>query len=313
MKNNKLLLIALLATFLLADPQEFDVNMHIDITEEAVNACIETQLFPHPIQASIGDFISGEINTPHVTFTQGLATATIGVTIEYESAGQIITFTYDYTFPISFNTVDISIQGIIADLENVPNIIQNTENIPQWIKDLLINEFEALDLLAYPNALIDLLNEQLPTYYDIDIQNFGISFFEYLDDKVRINLVFNFEASVPWVRCKVRKVNSNQFQYKFYANAEMTVTRLRSYILLGAEMYENEYDMNIPQSEGTDYIYSAVGNVYGPGNISTNNIIYIVAYFENENGLLGRAEFHLYFLEFPTNGWAVMATDQALF
>jgi len=160
--------------------EQYTVNLYFELHEEALSELFKTQVFPHPVGYHGNDQYDIYLWNSSVDIEPGVVDFNFTITADAMINGVQLQYDYPLTIPLNFPQVDVSITGIISLIEGIPALI-NTMDGHQWIKDIIITEYEALELIVYPNELLEAANEDIPDALDITIGNFGFNWMADLD------------------------------------------------------------------------------------------------------------------------------------
>lgn len=206
-------------TFSLVQGETFNITFEFNQSEAALNTLFRAHVFPHPIGVYGDNDYNIYLWEPSVNIESNSVIFNFTVFADITIGSETIQYIFPFSLPLEIPTGELSIQGLITQLEGIPDVI-NALNGPQWVKDIIITEYEDLELLLYPNSLLEAANENIPENWDININDFGITpsidgdiltftlFTEILSNPLTLitqyyagyaNITFQFNPNVPVV------------------------------------------------------------------------------------------------------------------
>lgn len=232
-----------------------------DLTEIGINRFIATQSFP-PVSGTFpGTNITytASISRPYVTVRNGSMRANFTI---YVSTSE----NNNYVIPVSpYLTIDLSyiyLTDIRAWMINFPTLI-NGLNIPQMIKDMIIEKYNTMNLVIYPGKILDEANNFVPPYLNIWISDFIIGF-QCMDRVMRLNLGVEVNAEPQYFHCQWMKRGVGQLSLRFYGGVKTTLKTFQ--VVVGEDHYIYDVNMNIEKGEWTPQIdhteYACVCNFF---------------------------------------------------
>lgn len=146
--------------------------VHYQLTSEAINRYLVSQTYPTLSGSISGYTYSISITKPFVQLNPN--SATVQFTIQANTSIGNYIFTVQPTFSIP--NLSISLSQITAAIQQFDGIINARTDIPSWLKPIIINGYNNLNLMVYPSKLLDYANAQLPIWADIQVTDISISF-----------------------------------------------------------------------------------------------------------------------------------------
>lgn len=191
------------------------IYAHALITELGINRFIATQSFPPLTGTFPGTNITYtvSISRPYVTLRQNSfrANFTIYVTTSENN---------NYVIPVNPNLrLDpqfVTLSEIKAFLENFPALIQAL-SIPQMIKDMIIERYNSLNLVIYPNKILEAANQLVPSYFNIVITDIGGGY-QILDRKLRLNFSVTVNSEPPHFIVQRNTSNDGIVRFRILSN-----------------------------------------------------------------------------------------------
>jgi hypothetical protein len=158
--------------------------------------------------------------------------------------------------PSIYVNYELSTDDITAFLENFPNYINaNFPQIPQWIRDKIIEHYNSLQLTMYPAKILDYAESYIPDFLDIEVSNIIFSV-QSLPSKLQIVISFVVTGIAP----DYKGYTYNRQYAKITSNVRVDIKRLILLSGIGEIYYEFNGTMPI-QKDG-----EAVFNVYHSQN-----------------------------------------------
>jgi len=190
------LLLVMSSSFLLGEVQETTVSIEFQVTEDALNSGIRTQVFPRPVGVYSGENYLVQLEIPTFSAGDNSVSFSFDITGTYTDANVPISFSYTIVEPdIEFHG-SVSTLGVIATLEGISTEI-NSWSIPAWLKTIVIAAYEGLDLEVYPMTVIEISNDAVPDYYAIDVVDIPVITWDSDPGVVKFTLGAEFEYEEP--------------------------------------------------------------------------------------------------------------------
>ncbi len=134
--------------------QDRNISADLQINASAINRYIASQTFPTLSGTASGYSYSISITTPVVQLSTN--SATVQFTIMANTSAGNYSYTVQPTFTIP--NLSVSLSQIIAVIQSFDNIINNRSDIPSWLKPIIINGYNNLNLMVYPSKILDYAN-----------------------------------------------------------------------------------------------------------------------------------------------------------
>ncbi len=199
---------------------QYSVNLYFEQTEEALSTLFKTQVFPHPLGDHDGDDYDIYLWNPSVDIEPGIVNFSFTIYADVVIAGIPIHYEYPFILPLNIPAGELSVSGIISYLEGIPDQINDMEG-QQWIKDIIIAEYEGLELTVYPNSLLEDATSTIPDFIDVSEIDFGLSF-DILSDKLQFTITLEYTVNAPWFEVWYNEY-ADTFAIKFKSNVEREV------------------------------------------------------------------------------------------
>jgi len=248
------------------------INMSVDIAEIAINRFIATQNFP-PVSGTFPNTnitYTAWISRPFVTLRANHFRANFTIYVQTsEPAFYVIPVNPDLRLDPAF----VTLSEVRAWLENFPALI-NSLNIPQMIKDMIIQQYNNLNVIIYPNRLLDMANNLIPQYLNIWITDMGGGY-AISNRALRLNFSITVNAEPPFFAFQSLTVPEGLFQFKGHSNVKTILHEVRLYGLNGKE-WQHVYDIDIEKDT-----WSGVVNT---GQYLSYSVYFFYAYFRSPYG-----------------------------
>lgn len=247
------------------------VSMNFDLYQNAANNIIAMEgNFPLIYSGNVGgNSYYFELEQPTVEFNQNFMKMVALLRINTTPTGY---FELEIQ-PSIYVNYELSTDNVTAFLEYFPNYINtNFPQIPQWVKDKIIEHYQSLQLTMYPAKILDYAESYVPDFLAIEVSNISFSI-QSLPGKLQIGISFIVTGIAPNYQC----YTFNKTYAKITSNVRVAVKRLTLMISTG-EIY---YDFNgtMPIQKGGE----AVFNIYNPNNwINAQNGRIIRVLFESD-------------------------------
>lgn len=146
------------------------VSMNFDLYQNAANNIIAIEgNFPLIYSGNVGgNSYYFELEQPTVEFNQNFMKMIALLRINTTPTGYLEL----ELRPSIYVNYEISTDNVTAFLENFPNYINNNfPQIPQWVKDKIIEHYQSLQLTMYPAKILDYAESYIPNFLDIEVSN----------------------------------------------------------------------------------------------------------------------------------------------
>ncbi len=276
----KIALSVMLCTLVTAE--SFTVNLSFEQPEDALNTLLSTQVFPNPVGQYNGDDYNIYLWYPTVDIESGSVTFTCTIFADLVIGGVDFQYSYPLSFSLTFPSVDVSTSDITALITGISSQISSMDG-PQWVKDIIINTYEGLELTAYPDYLLDVSSDLIPDYLDIEITNIGFSYVANTDVLV-FTLYFTMDSEPISIQCYTRTGDPRYYyyRYKVYNNSDYPIT-LHGYYITTTNGTYITYDYNVQQTIAAND--NGEFSIYlGDAGVDLRYTWKLQLYFGTENG-----------------------------
>lgn len=207
----------------------YNIPVDIEISEDAINLFLLKQHgeLGGATSASYtyqGVEFTAELLPPRIDLKANAATTYLELTTEvsWENSSVLVTFSYYISFNIT-GTDDLSVAIIIG---NVRSSIQNT-SLPDPVKTFILDEFDDLNLQAYPDKIVEKLNQdQVIEEHPVEFTSFQDSF-SISENALNITVTFGLQAEEPEIELMLTSSNQLKCRINFKAEfKEMIITYL---------------------------------------------------------------------------------------
>ncbi|BDQ02993.1 hypothetical protein [Ignavibacterium sp.] len=251
MKKIMLLIVILCCSSLLA---QRTVSMNFDLYQNAANNIIATEgNFPLIYSGNVGgNSYYFELEQPTVEFNQNYMKMVAILKINTTVTGY---FEIEIQ-PSIYVNYELSTDDITAFLENFPTYINtNFPQIPQWVRDKIIEHYNSLQLTMYPAKILDYAESYVPDFIDVEVSNI---IFSVQSQPSKLHIAISFV--VTGISPDYKAYTYNRSYAKITSNVRVDIKRLILLSVLGDIYYEFNGTMPI-QKDG-----EAVFNVYNSNN-----------------------------------------------
>jgi hypothetical protein len=219
----------------------YDISLNFEVTESAMDQFIRLQLFPAPVgtytDGSNSYSYSISIFQPDIEVASGSVTFSSAIIASVTLLGNTVSYTYPISVPVSIPTDSISVNDIKGFLEDIPDEINNISTGPQWLKNIIIDAYEDLELSLYPEQFLEDINDQIPDDLDIVIEDIEFSWTA-LTEKLQITVSVPCSSRAPFVE-KVNSWDESSTQYKIQFRSNVFLR------ILNIEMYNSSLGQNV--------------------------------------------------------------------
>lgn len=250
---NKIALFYVLLGFLtqIALAGTHTISISFEQSESALNALIKTQVFPHPV----GIYVDGNneysydiyVWNPAIDIEPGIVTFTCTIYADLWLFDEEFHFQYPLSLSLDFPELDVSITGIITFLEGIPEQIENM-NGEEWLKDIIIDKYENLELVAYPNKLLNDVNDSIP--FDITFNTAGFTWTAE-DDLLRFSFYVNTTSNPLTIVSQYRKSGSESIAIRLMPNVPLILRGYKICKKISGQNPEWETDLNVALTPNT--------------------------------------------------------------
>jgi hypothetical protein len=228
----------ILLTFFLFSSSLFaqrTVSMNFDLYQNAANNIIAMEgSFPLIYSGNVGgNSYYFELEQPTVEFNQSFMKMIAILKINTTPTGYLELEIQ----PSIYVNYSLSTDNVTAFLQNFPTYINSTfSQIPQWIRDKIIEHYESLQLEMYPAKLLDYAESFIPNFLAIEVSNISFSI-QSLPGKLQIIIGFDVIGIQPSYQC----YTYNKTNVKITSNVRVDIKRLT---LISGATGETYYDFN---------------------------------------------------------------------
>ncbi len=210
----------------------YTISLYFEQTEDALSTLFRTQGFPHPLGNHDGDDYDIYLWNPAIDIEPGTVNFNFTIYADIVIAGTPIQYDYLFNIPLNIPSGELSITGIITFLEGIPAQINGMDG-PQWVKDIIIDEYEGLELTVYPNSLLEDANASIPELMDITVGDIAFTW-EASTDLLRFSLTVEVVGNSPWINGQWKEITGTaRYDVRFNSNVEEEVLFVGIYNILG--------------------------------------------------------------------------------
>jgi len=218
----------------------YTISLYFEQTEDALSTLFRTQVFPHPLGNHDGDAYDIYLWNPSIDIEPGVVNFNFEIYVDVVIAGMPIQYNYPFIIPLNIPSGELSITGIITFLEGIPTQINSMDG-PQWVKNIIIDEYEGLELTVYPNSLLEAANESIPNFVDVTVNNASYTW-EALSDLLQYSISIETIVNPPLITTEVwagifEDPNDDYYSFRFNTNVRNTVIQIVDYICCGNSAY----------------------------------------------------------------------------
>lgn len=212
------------------------ISIDLELTSDGINRYIAGQTFPTLNgTAPGGQTYTITISPPLVQFSPGSAK----VQFTIKAITSVGTFSYTVEPTILIPSTSISTSQVNAFLQGFDGLINSIEEIPSWLKPIIINGYNNLNLVVYPSKLIDYANSMIPDYLKIQVVDISFSWAA-LEGKLKFTLAVVVEGSPGIYTAEWLKPGPYEIRFRFGADVASNVKMVRFYALNGSEIWRND-------------------------------------------------------------------------
>jgi hypothetical protein len=169
-----------------------------EVDESAVNGFIAIQYsqpsFPREFSGSIGGFTYRLLlGQPRVEFVPNF----MRMRAHLRAETNIGNFDWDISPSIYINN-SISLEDVVALLQDFPQYVNTyLANAPQWLRDVIIQHYQNLNLIVYPGKILEFAESYVPPELAIQVSNVGLDPIVSLQGKVSITAFLTVRGIPP--------------------------------------------------------------------------------------------------------------------
>lgn len=250
------------------------VSVPIEIDEGVANLALVRQYERAGIPTSVSGTTAGisytiDLGLPEVDFRSNGAS----VSLQFDIASSIGNYGLSADVPISIQPLSVSVNQIIATLNNFPNVIQSVSGqlgIPTSIQNIIIAEYQNLELEMYPQSLLDSVNDvSFIAQRGISISDLGLSV-QFLTDRLKLTFSSDVVSAKPAIL-----FGADCSKLYIQSNIEVVLVDLFFYNYIGQRIY-NGAGVNISLSPG-------LNEVSNPGSFCPGSGRLVILAFETDD------------------------------
>jgi hypothetical protein len=248
-KLNGLILIFLIGTAVQAE--EYTVSLYFEMTESSLNTLFRTQVYPHPVGVHNGEAYEIMLWDPAIEVVPGEVRFHFTIHANVDVGEDVIQYDYPFIVPLAIPSGTLSVSGIFTFLEGIPDQINAMEG-PQWLKDIIIAEYEGLELTVYPNSLLEDANASIPGFIDVTVTDISFTG-QALTDLLRFTLSVDVTGNAPDIQGQWEDAD-DVYRVRFQSNIEIDVLFVGIYSLLGGSGENDEPGLTLNPGVWSDPI-----------------------------------------------------------
>ena len=224
--------------------QDRIISAEVQITATAINRFISAQTFP-TLNGTIREY------TYSITITKPIVqlnTNSASVQFIIQANTNVGNFTFNVQPIITIPNLSVSTAQIIAVLQGFDDLINSRSDIPEWLKPIIINGYNSLNLVAYPSKLIDYANESVPDFMDVQVTDISLSLIV-APGLLKFTLAATAHGTPPLFQIQWMLPQAHHLSFRFKGSVATTVNKVTIYDNNGYQMYRNE-NLNYPIIKG---------------------------------------------------------------
>lgn len=220
-----------------------------EVDESAVNGFVAIQYsspsFPREFSGTVGGFTYHlYLSQPTVEFVPNY----MRMHAHLRAETNIGNFEWDISPSIYIN-YSISLEDVVALIENFPQYVNTyLSDAPQWLRDVIIQHYQNLNLLVYPGKILEFAESYIPDFLAIEICNIGFDPIISMQDKVSITVFITAQGIPPAYPGYTRNRNF----FRIHSNVAVDVKRVTFYsAALGIVYWDWSGTVSIPKNGET--------------------------------------------------------------
>lgn len=274
---------ASMAFTLMAFSQQ-NITGTFEVDESAANAFIGIEYssgrLPHEFSGSVGGY------TYHLLLGQPLVeflTNFMRIRATLDAETNIGNFHWEIA-PSIYVNYSASLTDIKAFLENFPTYVNTyLANAPQWLRDVIIQHYQNLQLTMYPGKVLDFVESYVPEFLAIEVTNISGTT-QSLQGKLSISLTISTRGVSPYYPA----YTYNQQLLKITSNVRVTVKRIAFInVSAGWVFWEWSGSTVIPKNGEAQFSLLCFGQSCNQATTQSGRRFYVE--FESERGTFLRA------------------------
>lgn len=237
-----------LTTYFEIDQEAVNRILLIDYNRSAVHFSGSYQGFSYDLQ----------LETPEVRFTPGYmhlnATLTAGTSVG----------SFEWTLtPSIVVDYDVSLDDLRGVITAFDAWVQaNLTGAPAWLKDVVIQHYENLELTMYPSKILDYATSLIPGTVDIDVVDIDGFNIEAQEGKLQIGIHISVIGTPPYFTAETY----GKTQMKMSSNIDVTIDKVDMVLGLGQlSIFTDNTDRQIPANGSFTYNSSHGYDMTGQG------------------------------------------------
>jgi hypothetical protein len=226
-----LLAMCILALFLTPSrANEYSVSLYFEQSESALTSLFRAEAFPHPIGYHNGDHYDIYLWEPVIDIEPGVVNFIFTINADVVINGNSYTYQYPFTIPLIIPSVNISVSGVATILNGISDQIDSMEG-PQWVKDIIIDEYEGLSITTLPDQVLEDASSSIPDGIDVGVVDFACSF-EVIQDKLLYTITLSYDVTAPWFEGWYNEY-TDQISFRFKSNVRREIKYFTIYDIAG--------------------------------------------------------------------------------
>lgn len=217
----------ILSLFLtLSRANEYSVSLYFEQSESALTSLFRAEVFPHPIGNHDGDNYDIYLWEPVIDIEPGVVNFIFTINADVVINGNSYTYQYPFTVPLTVPSVNISVSGVATILNSISDQIDSMEG-PQWVKDIIINEYEGLSITTLPDQILDDASSSIPDGIDVGVVDFACSF-DVIQGKLQYTITLSYDVNSPWFEGWYNEY-TDQISFRFKSNVSREIKYFKIY------------------------------------------------------------------------------------
>lgn len=230
------LLALLISSFISTSAQSRTVSVDLNVTATGINRFLEDQTYPilQGESSEEGYFYIITMTKPVVQLTTNSATVLFTINASTDAG----TYAFNVQPTISIPNLSITATEVIAVLEEFSALINARSDIPSWLKPIIIDGYNNINLVMYPSKLIDYANSAVPDFINVEVTDIGLAF-AIVPGALKFTLSVVAVGTPPTFTAQWMKRGVGQLSIRFGSDVHTTVKQVRIYNFNGDELYNN--------------------------------------------------------------------------
>lgn len=262
------------------------VSVPIEIDEGVANLALVRQYERAGIPMTVSGTTAGisytiDLSLPQVDFQSNTAT----VNLQFDVVSSVGNYGLNVDVPISIQPLSVSVNQIIAVLNNFPSVLQSVSGqfgVPTSIQNIIIAEYQNLELEMYPQSLLDSVNDvPFIAQRGLSISDLGLSV-QFIPDHIKLTLSSDVVSDTPAI---LFGADCNKLYIQ--SNIEAVLVDMFVYTINGQRLYNGE-NLNIDINQGFNEVDNR-GSICG-----TNRVVILALETDDTWYEWKRAPFHFF-------------------